>query len=106
MACCIEQVLRNLLENAVKYTPAGSEIILSAGAEDQEVLVTVADQGSGHSAGRSGRIFEKFVRGKQVGGGAGLGLAICRGIVAAHGGRIWAGESAGRRGAVYASPCR
>jgi two-component system sensor histidine kinase KdpD len=91
----IEQVLRNLLENAVKYTPAGSAITLSAVAGEQEVLIKVADQGPGIPPADVERIFEKFVRGKHAGGGVGLGLAICRGIVAAHGGRIWAENQPG-----------
>jgi two-component system sensor histidine kinase KdpD len=88
----IEQVMRNLLENALKYAPRGTDITLSARIKNQEVLVTVADRGPGVSPDESERIFEKFVRGKHVGGGAGLGLAICQGIVAAHGGRIWVGN--------------
>ncbi|WP_225073609.1 sensor histidine kinase KdpD [Desulfuromonas sp. CSMB_57] len=91
----IEQVLRNLLENAVKYTPAGTAITLSAVAGEQEVLIKVADQGPGIPPADIERIFEKFVRGKHAGGGVGLGLAICRGIVAAHGGRIWAENQPG-----------
>jgi two-component system sensor histidine kinase KdpD len=85
----IEQVLRNLLENALKYTPQGTDINLSATVEEQEVLVSVADRGPGIPAEEKDHIFEKFVRGRHVGGGAGLGLAICQGVVAAHGGRIW-----------------
>lgn len=85
----IEQVMRNLLENALKYSPEDTDITLSATVKDLEVLVTVADRGPGVPPEESERIFEKFVRGKQAGGGAGLGLAICQGIVAAHGGRIW-----------------
>jgi len=96
----IEQVLRNLLENAVKYTPAGSAITLSAVAGEQEVLIQVADQGPGIPPEDVERIFEKFVRGKHAGGGVGLGLAICRGIVAAHGGRIWA-ENVPEGGAMF-----
>jgi two-component system sensor histidine kinase KdpD len=90
----IEQVLRNLLENAVKYTPAGTPITLSAICEDQEVQVTVADRGYGIPPEEAGRIFEKFVRGKQA-GGVGLGLAICQGMVTAHMGRIWMENQAG-----------
>jgi two-component system sensor histidine kinase KdpD len=85
----IEQMLRNLLENALKYSPSGTDITLSASVEEKEVLVSVADRGPGVPPEEKERIFEKFVRGKHVGGGAGLGLAICQGIVAAHGGRIW-----------------
>jgi two-component system sensor histidine kinase KdpD len=85
----IEQVLRNLLENALKYSPGGSDISLSARVKHQEVQVRVADRGPGVPPEERARIFEKFVRGKHLGGGAGLGLAICQGIVAIHGGRIW-----------------
>ena len=85
----IGQVLRNLLENALKYTPEGTDITLSASVAEKEIRVTVADRGAGIPPEEAGRIFEKFVRGKHAGGGVGLGLAICREIVAAHGGRIW-----------------
>lgn len=88
-ALLIEQVMRNLFENAFKYTPQGSDITLSAKAKDQRVLVTVADRGPGILPEDSEQIFEKFVRGKHISGGAGLGLSICQGIVAAHGGEIW-----------------
>ena len=71
----IEQVLRNLLENAVKYTPLGTAVTLSATANEQEVTVTVTDRGSGIPAAEMERIFEKFVRGKHASGGVGLGLA-------------------------------
>jgi len=88
----IEQVLINLLDNAVKYTPPGSPITLSAWATEGAVTVEVADQGPGLPPGEEQRIFEKFyrVRRAALSSGAGLGLTICRGIVAAHGGRIWA----------------
>jgi two-component system sensor histidine kinase KdpD len=87
----IEQVLINLLENALRYTPAGSPIEISATAGEAQVTVEVADRGAGLLPGEAERIFEKFRRG--TGGraeGTGLGLTICRGFVAAHGGRIWA----------------
>jgi two-component system sensor histidine kinase KdpD len=88
----IEEVLINLLENAAKYTPAGTPINISAKAIDGVVTVDVADRGPGLPPGEEGRIFEKFYRsvGSPAGGGVGLGLTICRGIVQAHGGRIWA----------------
>ena len=85
----IEQVLINLLENAAKYTPAGSPIDISAVARPGEVQVTVADRGPGVPPGESELIFEKFHRAERGAGGVGLGLAICRGIVKAHGGRLW-----------------
>ena len=97
----IEQVLINLLENATKYTPAGSPIDISARAVDGEVHVEVADRGPGVSPKEAERVFEKFYRVRQgEGGGVGLGLTICRGIVAAHGGRIWVDPREGG-GAVF-----
>ncbi len=87
----IEQVLINLLENAIKYANQGGRIDISAEARDGSVVVSVADRGPGIPAGEEERIFDKFHRlGDGSGGGVGLGLAICRGIVVAHGGRIWA----------------
>jgi two-component system sensor histidine kinase KdpD len=87
----IEQVLLNLLDNVVKYTPAGTPIEIIATATDETLTVEVADRGPGLPAGDEEKVFEKFYRADRVAaGGAGLGLAICRGIVQAHGGRIWA----------------
>ena len=88
----VEQVLINLIENALKYTPAGTPIDISARLGQREVIVEVADRGPGLPGGEEGRIFDKFYRARDQGqaGGAGLGLTICRGIVTAHGGRIWA----------------
>jgi two-component system sensor histidine kinase KdpD len=87
----IEQVLVNLLDNAVKYTPPASAIDIIATATDRNLTVEVADRGPGLPAGEHEKVFEKFHRADPgEGRGAGLGLAICRGIVQAHGGRIWA----------------
>ncbi len=97
----LEQVVINLIENAVKHTPSGSAIDLSASANDREVIVEVADRGPGIHAGEESRIFDKFYRAKPAReGGVGLGLTICRGIVEAHGGRIWAENRSGG-GAVF-----
>ncbi len=86
----LEQVVVNLVENAVKYAPVGSAIELSATASEKEVIVEVADRGPGVPTGEQGRIFEKFYRAQPAReGGVGLGLTICRGIIQAHGGRIW-----------------
>ncbi|MFA5915195.1 MAG: sensor histidine kinase KdpD [Burkholderiales bacterium] len=88
----IERVLSNLIENAVKYTPPGSPIEIEAWAAGGEITVSVVDRGPGINPGDEERVFEKFHRAQPEGavGGAGLGLTICRAIVEAHGGRIWA----------------
>jgi two-component system sensor histidine kinase KdpD len=92
----IEQVLINLLENATKYTPAGSPIEVSARVREGAVEVEVADRGPGIEGKEAERVFEKFYRVREgEGGGVGLGLTICRGIVVAHGGRIWVEGRAG-----------
>jgi two-component system, OmpR family, sensor histidine kinase KdpD len=89
-AVLVEQVLVNLLENALKYTPAASPIEIRARTRPGGVEVTVADRGPGVPPAEQQRIFDKFYRvGGAPVGGAGLGLAICRGIVMAHGGRLF-----------------
>jgi two-component system sensor histidine kinase KdpD len=89
-ATLLEQVLINLVENAVRYTPAGSAIDIRTTREDGGVLVEVADRGPGVPPGQEERIFEKFNRAAPpTTGGMGLGLTICRGILTAHGGTIW-----------------
>jgi K+-sensing histidine kinase KdpD len=89
-AVLVEQVLINLLENALKHTPQGTPIDLAARALESAVEVEVADRGPGVAPDDAERIFHKFQRlGEREGGGVGLGLAICRGIVQAHGGRAW-----------------
>ena len=94
-ALLIERVLCNLLENAAKYTPAGSAITIDAALMGAFLQVRVYDNGPGLPAGREEAIFEKFSRGERESAkpGVGLGLAICRAIVEAHGGKISAGPS-------------
>ena len=87
----IDEVLTNLIENATKYTPAGTEIAVSARQVEGKVQVEVADRGPGIPPESQKRIFEPFVRIKgSKARGTGLGLAVARGLVEAHGGRIWA----------------
>ncbi len=101
-AVMIEQVLVNLIENALKYTPAGSPLELGAEATASTVTIWVADRGPGIAAGQEERLFEKFYRAaaERAQSGVGLGLAICRAVVDAHGGSIWAANRPGG-GAVF-----
>ncbi len=89
-AALIERVLVNLLENAAKYTPPGTPIRVVAAPAGAQVRLTVDDDGPGLPPGREEAVFEKFERGHKEAAtpGVGLGLAICRAIVQAHGGRI------------------
>lgn len=88
-AVLFEQVLFNLLDNAAKYTPAGSALDLEVSKTAEGARVVLSDRGPGVSEEDAERLFDKFYRGAQrAAPGAGLGLAICRGIVEAHGGRI------------------
>jgi two-component system sensor histidine kinase KdpD len=96
-ASLIVQVLSNLLDNAVKYTPGGTRIHISAVTDGAFLRVTVDDEGPGLPAGDPARLFEKFQRGTEEGAvvGVGLGLAICRSIISAHGGSIQARARSG-----------
>ena len=89
-AVLMERVLSNLLENAAKYSPAGSRIRLSAQMQDECAEICVDDNGPGFAAGRESELFELFERGVSEGtvSGMGIGLAICKTIVEAHGGSI------------------
>lgn len=89
----VHQVLVNLLDNAIKYTPTGSHVRVRAAADNGTVTVTVADNGPGIAPEHLPRIFERFyrvdkARSREL-GGTGLGLAIVKHIVQAHGGRVW-----------------
>ena len=101
-AVLIEQVLTNLLENAAKYTPPGSNIGVAAEMSRGELVVTVTDDGPGLPPGEEAKVFDKFhrVAPETAPGGAGLGLAICKEIVEAHGGTISA-ENIPAGGAMF-----
>lgn len=91
-AVLLAHAVRNVVDNAVRYSPAGSAIEIDAARAPREVVLSVADRGPGIPAADLERVFEKFyrVRGDGGRGGTGLGLAIAKGIVNAHGGRAWA----------------
>jgi signal transduction histidine kinase len=99
----LQRVLYNLVQNAVRHTPADGTVAITAEDAGQEVRVTVSDSGEGISPEEMPHLFESFHRAdrsrSRAHGGAGLGLTIARGIVEAHGGRIWAesGPGAGSR---------
>lgn len=90
----ISRVLGNLVGNALRHTSAGGTVHVAARRLDEGVVVTIEDSGSGFKTADLPHLFEQFYRGEQARsrstGGAGLGLAISRGIIEAHGGRIWA----------------
>ncbi len=96
----VAEVLTNLIENAAKYSPVGSKIILSGSVKNDELLIGVKDHGLGIAPEELDHIFNKFYRGKRLprhgSEGTGMGLAIARGIVEAHGGRIWAESTLGQ----------
>jgi signal transduction histidine kinase len=102
-AAKIGRVLSNLISNALQYTPEGGKVLVQACRNGKGVEVVVQDSGPGFEEKDMSRIFEKFYRGEQARsratGGAGLGLAIARGIVDAHGGKMWA-KNADDYGAV------
>ncbi len=96
----ISQVLTNLLDNAVRYSPPGAGISISAEIAREQLRVTVFNEGSHIPAAELDKLFDKFYRISTATGGTGLGLAIVRGIIETHGGRIWA-ENVGRRGVAF-----
>lgn len=89
----IRQVLDNLIDNACKYSDEGTEVVVSAQKVGKQLLVSIGDQGMGIHADEVDRVFDRMYRVEHhltaKTGGMGLGLAICRGLVEAHGGRIW-----------------
>ena len=96
----LTEVLQNLLDNAIQYTPSGGQIMVSAGVADSEVVFTVSDTGIGIPQAEQPRIFERFyradvARSREV-GGTGLGLSIAKHLVEGHGGRIWVESEIGQ----------
>jgi two-component system, OmpR family, sensor histidine kinase KdpD len=101
-AVLIERVFSNLLDNACKYSAAGSNIMIAANCDNSQVFISVADEGQGLPQGMEDSIFQKFTRGRSESStpGVGLGLSICKSIIEAHGGRIWA-EKNQQKGAAF-----
>jgi len=101
----ILQVLRQLLDNAAKYSPKGGLIVLQGRIIKDEAVISVADEGAGIAPEDLNRLFDKFFRAKSNSGtqiiGTGLGLPISRAIVEAHGGRIWAESQLGQGSKFY-----
>jgi signal transduction histidine kinase len=101
----VAQVLRNLFDNAIKYSPQGGVIVVRGKVREDEVVISIADQGIGIAPEHLNRLFEKFFRVKSGLGrhvvGSGLGLPIARAIVESHGGRIWAESQVGQGTTLY-----
>ncbi len=100
----IRQVLDNLIDNACKYSEEETEVVVSAQMTNRELIISVADQGMGIAAEELERVFDHMYRVEQRlttrAGGMGLGLGICKGLVEAHGGRIWV-ESEEGKGSIF-----
>ena len=107
----VRQVLANLLDNAVKYSPDGGEICVAASVRNGDLLVKVRDEGLGIPADHLTRVFERFHRvetgATRTTRGTGLGLAICQGLVQAQGGRIWVESAGAGQGSTFSFtlPC-
>jgi signal transduction histidine kinase len=97
----IQQVLGNLLGNALKFTPSGGRVRISATPFDGKIRFGVADTGIGIPAEQLSHVFDRFWQARGDRRGAGLGLAIAKGFVEAHGGRIWAESAAGEGTSFY-----
>jgi len=97
---CIEQVLRNLVENAVKYSPKGGEVVIAGEVKDSKIEVSVSDKGVGIPQEYQDKVFERFYRVDnpltRSSTGSGLGLSIAKGHVEAHGGEIWLESEVGK----------
>jgi PAS domain S-box-containing protein len=96
----LERILRNLLDNAIKYSPQGSKIRVSVRAEEERLIIAVSDQGIGIPLADQAKLFRPFQRLEEAKldetKGLGLGLLVCRRLVEAHGGQIWVQSEPGR----------
>jgi len=99
----IQQVLKQLLDNAVKYSQPGTPVVIAAETAGERIVVSVSDRGSGIAEEEQSRVFDKFYRGRKSRErvlGTGLGLSIAKGIIEAHGGKIWVTSEPGK-GSVF-----
>jgi len=102
----VQQVVKQFVENALKYSPDGAPITISAEQKSGKIVIGVADRGPGIEENERGRIFDKFFRGRRHRfdtKGTGMGLAIAKGIVEAHGERIWVESEPGHGSVFYFS---
>ena len=90
----IAEVIYNLLDNAAKYSPKNSTIEIRVGRDGDKIRFSVEDEGKGIAESEREKVFQKFYRADKTAKGFGMGLAIVRGIVEAHGGRIWIEDGA------------
>ncbi|MCJ7797562.1 MAG: HAMP domain-containing histidine kinase [Thermoleophilia bacterium] len=103
----VEQIVTNLVSNAIKYSPKGGEVVIGAREEGEEVVVYVRDQGLGMGPEEIGQLFQRYQRVDRdaIKGirGTGLGLYLVRGLVEVHGGRVWAESQPGEGSTFYFS---
>jgi two-component system sensor histidine kinase KdpD len=102
----VQQVVKQLVENALKYSPAPSPITISAQQKGEKIVIGVADRGAGIEEDERVHIFDKFFRGRRhrfETKGTGMGLAIAKGIMEAHGEKIWVESEPGQGSAFYLS---
>jgi signal transduction histidine kinase len=101
----LQQVLKNLISNAIKYSPQGGKITLGARREEENILFWVKDEGMGIPQEALEKIFDRFYRenesARRIPGGVGLGLTLVREIVKAHQGRVWAASKPGKGSTFY-----
>jgi two-component system phosphate regulon sensor histidine kinase PhoR len=99
----VQQVVVNLLHNAIKFTPQGGQVIVNVTQQDHEIQFAISDTGIGIDSEDLPRIFERFykVDRSRATSGTGLGLAIARHLVEAHGGKIWAESEVGKGSTFY-----
>ncbi len=97
----LERVVYNLMDNAAKYSPPGTTVFCSAGVIRGELVVRIRDQGPGIPAQDLPKLFQRFQRLDQKVEGAGIGLVVCRRLIEAHGGRVWAESVPGQGSTFY-----